>query len=151
MPKITEMIEEMAEPIAARHGCSIYDTEYVREGGTWYLRVYIDKNTGVTIDDCEAVSRELSDLLDEKDPIPGSYTLEVSSPGADRILRKPEHFQQNIGKKIDVRLYRLQDGRKQFSGKLIAYENGDVTISWLDGERTFAKKDIAQVRLFLEF
>ena len=151
MAKVTELVAGLAAPIAAEHGCSLWDVEYVREGGEWFLRVYIDKAGGVSINDCEAVSRPLSDALDEADPIEGSYVLEVSSAGADRALKKPEHFQQFLGTEVDVRLYRPLDGRKEYTGVLKEYAGGDVTIA-LGGEpRTFARKDVAQVRLHVEF
>ena len=151
MAKVTELVAGLAAPIAAEHGCSLWDVEYVREGGEWFLRVYIDKAGGVSINDCEAVSRPLSDALDEADPIEGSYVLEVSSAGADRALKKPEHFQQFLGTEVDVRLYRPLDGRKEYTGVLKEYAGGDVTIE-LGGEpRTFARKDVAQVRLHVEF
>ena len=97
MAKVTDLVARLAQPLAEAAGCSLWDVEYVKEAGTWYLRIYIDKETGVSIDDCEAVSRPLSDALDEADPIEGSYTLEVSSAGADRVLKKPEHFQRFCG------------------------------------------------------
>ena len=106
MAKVTELVRALAQPIAAENGCSIWDVEYVREAGTWFLRVYLDKEGGVNIDDCEAVSRPLSDALDEADPIEGSYTLEVSSAGIDRVLRHPEHFDTFLGAEVEVRLYR---------------------------------------------
>ena len=135
-----------------RHsGCTLWDVEYVREAGQWFLRVYIDKEGGVSINDCEAVSRPLSDALDEADPIEGSYTLEVSSAGADRPLKKPEHFAQFMGAEVEVRLYRPADGRKDHVGTLLAYQDGDVTIAAPQGERTFPKKDVARVRLSVRF
>ena len=111
MSKVTEVTAALAAPIVQAQGCSLWDVEYVREAGTWFLRVYIDKEGGVSIDDCEAVSRPLSDALDEADPIEGSYTLEVSSAGADRPLRKPEHFAAFLGSEVEVRLYRPVEGR----------------------------------------
>ena len=151
MAKVTELVAGLAAPIAAEHGCSLWDVEYVREGGEWFLRVYIDKAGGVSINDCEAVSRPLSDALDEADPIEGSYVLEVSSAGADRALKKPEHFQQFLGTEVDVRLYRPLDGRKEYTGVLKEYAGGDVTIDAGGAPRTFARKDVAQVRLHVEF
>ena len=151
MAKVTELVAGLAAPIAAEHGCSLWDVEYVREGGEWFLRVYIDKAGGVSINDCEAVSRPLSDALDEADPIEGSYVLEVSSAGADRALKKPEHFQQFLGTAVDVRLYRPLDGRKEYTGVLKEYAGGDVTIDAGGAPRTFARKDVAQVRLHVEF
>lgn len=148
MAKVTELTAALAAPIAAEQGCTLWDVEYVKEAGTWILRVYIDKEGGVSINDCEAVSRPLSDKLDEADPIEGSYTLEVSSAGADRALKKPEHFAAFLGSEVEVRLYRALDGRKEYTGVLAAYENGDVA---LEGGPRFEKKDVAQVRLHVTF
>ena len=147
MAKVTDAVAQMALPIVEANGCTLWDVEYVKEAGEWFLRVYIDKAGGVSIDDCEAVSRPLSDALDEADPIPGSYTFEVSSAGADRALRKPEHFAQCMGEQVDVRLYRPVDGRKEHTGVLSGYEDGDVIV---DGRR-FPKGEVALVRLHVTF
>jgi len=153
MKKITELTAELAAPAIAEAGCTLWDVEYVKEGGTWYLRVLLDKEGGVDILDCEAVSRKLSDLLDEADPIEGSYTLEVGSAGAERALKRPKDFQCFLGSPVLVKLYWAVDGRKEISGILSAYdeETGDVTVSVGDRERSFAKKDVALVRLRVEF
>ena len=151
MAKVTELVSALAAPLVEGAGCSLWDVEYVREAGQWFLRVYIDREGGVSINDCEAVSRPLSDALDEADPIEGSYVLEVSSAGADRPLKKPEHFAAFLGSEVEVRLYRAVDGRKDHVGNLVSYENGDVTIDGGDGPRTFPKKDVAQVRLYVRF
>ena len=151
MAKITDVVAALAEPIAAENGCAIWDVEYVKEAGTWFLRVYLDRDEGVTIDHCEAVSRALDVKLDEVDPIEGSYVLEVSSPGADRALKKPEHFRRFLGEQVEVRLYRPIDGVKTLVGALGGYENGDVTVETKEGPRTLAKQDIAQVRLYITF
>lgn len=151
MKKVTEIAAELAQPFVEAAGCTLWDVEYVREAGTWFLRVYIDNPDGVNIDQCEAVSRPLSDALDEADPIEGSYTLEVSSAGADRALKKPEHFAQFMGEEVEVKLYRPRDGSKVFHGILTGYENGDVTISVRGTEMTFPKKDIALTRLYITF
>ena len=151
MAKVTELVAALAAPIAEQNGCTLWDVEYVREAGQWFLRVYIDKPEGISINDCEAVSRPLSDALDEADPIEGSYVLEVSSAGADRPLKKPEHFAAFMGAEVEVRLYRAVDGRKDHVGTLSGYENGDVTIETADGPRTFVKKDVAQTRLYVRF
>ena len=148
MAKVTELTAQLAAPIVEEQGCTLWDVEYVKEAGTWYLRVFIDKEGGVSINDCEAVSRPLSDKLDEVDPIEGSYVLEVGSAGADRVLKKPEHFAAFIGSVVEVRLYRNRDGKKEFVGVLEQYENGDVQLE--DGLR-FEKKDVAQVRLYVTF
>ena len=151
MEKVTDLTARLAAPIVEEQGCSLWDVEYVKEAGTWYLRVLIDKEGGVDILDCENISRALSDLLDEADPIEGSYVLEVSSAGADRPLKKPAHFQQFLGAEVDVRLYRPLDGRKEYTGVLKGYDGGDVTIETAGEARTFVKKDVAQVRLTVHF
>ena len=153
MKKITELTAELAAPVIAERGCTLWDVEYVKEAGTWYLRVLLDKEDGVDILDCEAVSRRLSDLLDEADPIEGSYTLEVGSAGAERALKRPGDFQRYLGSAVLVKLYRNQDGRKEFPGVLTGYDEatGDITITVGKQEMTFAKKDIALVRLRVEF
>ena len=147
MAKVTDVVAGLAQPFVEQAGCMLWDVEYVKEAGEWFLRVYIDKEGGVCIDDCEAVSRPLSDALDEADPIAGSYTFEVSSAGLDRPLKKPEHFEQSMGRQVDVKFYRPVDGRKERTGVLEGYENGDVTV---DGVR-YPKQDIAQVRLHVTF
>ena len=152
MKKVTEVAAELARPLAEQAGCSLWDVEYVREAGTWFLRVYIDCPGGVDISQCEAVSRPLSDALDLADPIEGSYTLEVSSAGIDRPLKKPEHFAAFLGHDVEVRTYRPVEGRKVFHGRLEGCENGDVTITLADStQRRFGRKDIALVRLDVKF
>ena len=151
MAKVSDLTAALAGPTAAENGCTLWDVEYVKEAGDWYLRVYIDKEGGVSIQDCEAVSRPLSDALDEADPIEGSYILEVSSAGADRALKKPEHFRRFLGSQVDVKLYRAREGRKELTGTLLGCENGDVTLA-LSGEPVvLEKKDVAQVRLHVSF
>ena len=147
MPKVTDVVAALAAPVVEGCGCTLWDVEYVKEAGEWYLRLYIDKEGGVSINDCEAVSRPVSDLLDEADPIPDSYLFEVSSAGLDRALKKPEHFEKCMGQQVDVRLYRPQEGKKEFTGALTGYQDGDVLV---DGRR-FEKKDVAQVRLHVTF
>ena len=147
MAKVTDVVAALAQPIVERTGCSLWDVEYVKEAGEWFLRVYIDREGGVDLDCCEAVSRPLSDALDEADPIQGSYTFEVSSAGLDRALKKRSHFAQCLGRKVDVKLYRPVDGGKERTGALTGYEDGAV---FVDGVR-FDKKDVAQVRLHVEF
>ena len=149
MAKVTDTVAALARPIVEEKGCSLWDVEYVKEAGEWFLRLYIDKEGGVGIDDCEAVSRPVSDLLDERDPIPGSYTFEVSSAGADRALKKPEHFAQFMGREVELKLYRPREGRKEFTGVLKAYEDGNVTLELGGGDTVFTKQEIALVRLYL--
>ena len=151
MAKVTDTVAQLAAPFVEAAGCSLWDVEYVKEAGEWFLRVYIDKEGGISIDDCEAVSRPLSDALDEADPIEGSYTFEVSSAGADRVLKKPEHFAQFQGQEVEIKLYRPRDGRKDYVGVLTAYADGDVTIQVGSAPMEFAKKDIALVRLYPRF
>ena len=149
MAKVTDTVAALALPVVEAAGCSLWDVEYVKEAGQWFLRVYIDREGGVSIDDCEAVSRPLSDLLDQADPIEGSYTFEVSSAGADRALKKPEHFAAFLGAEVEVKLYRPREGRKEFVGLLKAYEDGNVTLELGGGDTVFTKQEIALVRLYL--
>lgn len=151
MAKVTEQVSALAEPVVTAQGCSLWDVEYVKEAGSWYLRVYIDKEEGVSINDCEAVSRALDPILDEADPIPDAYTFEVSSAGADRVLKKPAHFQAFLGEPVDVKLYKPREGRKEFTGPLTAYEDGAVTLALEPEPLTFQKEEIAQVRLHVSF
>lgn len=153
MKKITELTAELAAPAIAEQGCTLWDVEYVKEAGAWYLRVLLDKEGGLDILDCEAVSRKLSDLLDEADPIEGSYTLEVGSAGAERALKRPSDFQRFMNSPVLVKLYRGLDGRKEFAGTLTAYDeaSGAVTVAVGGRDMTFEKKDVALVRLRVEF
>ena len=149
MSKLTDKIAEIARPVVEEEGCSLWDVEYVREAGTWYLRVFIDRDGGVSIDDCERVSRRLDPILDEEDPIPDSYVFEVGSAGADRELKRPRDFEQFMGSEVEVKLYRPVDGSKHYTGTLSGYEDGTVTLTV--GEKTlrFPKEQVAQVRLYV--
>lgn len=149
MSKIESIVWAAAEPMAARAGCSLYDVEFVKEGVNWFLRIVIDKEGGVSTDDCEAVSKPLSDWLDEVDPITQSYYLEVSSPGIDRKLTRPEHFAAYLGQPVTVRLYTPWNGKRQLEGVLSGYEKGAVTLSGPDGDVTFEK--VVDVRLTPDF
>ena len=149
MAKVTDIAANLAKPIVEANGCTLWDVEYVKEAGVWYLRVFIDKEGGVCSDDCVAVSQAMDPLLDEADPIEGSYTFEVSSAGADRALKKPEHFAAFLGSEVEVKLYRPDGGRKDWVGPLSEYAAGDVTIALPEGAKTFLKKDVAQVRLYV--
>ncbi len=147
--------EELLLPIVEKMGIEIYDVEYVKEGGNFFLRAYIDKPEGVNISDCETVSRALSDQLDEKDFIPDAYILEVSSPGLGRTLKKDKHLQKSLGQEVEIRLFKPLEKCRDFSGILQSFDGDAVTI--LEGEegkrkpRTFARKDIALIRLALDF
>ncbi len=149
--KITEQVRGFSEPIVAAQGCTLWDVEYVREGGEWFLRLYIDKEGGVDIGDCEAVSRAVDPVLDERDPIPDSYHFEVSSAGLERTLRQPEHFAWAMGKQVVVRLYRPRDGAKEFVGTLAGFDDGRVTLETPAGTQVFEKNETALVRLYVEF
>ena len=149
--KITEQVWQFSEPLVNACGCSLWDVEYVREGGEWYLRLYIDKDGGIDIDDCEAVSRAVDPVLDEKDPIPESYRFEVCSAGLERVLKRPSDFERYIGEKILVKLYRPKNGCKEFAATLKSYDDGNVTATVGNEEMTFEKAEIALVRLRVEF
>ncbi len=144
--------EEMILPIVEANGFELVDVEYVKEGGSWYLRAYIDKEGGITVDDCEVVSRAFSDRLDENDFIEDAYILEVSSPGLGRPLKKEKDYQRSMGKELEIRTYRAIDRCREFYGLLTAYDEDSVTIEEEDGTlRTFAKADIALIRLAFDF
>lgn len=149
--KITEQVREFAEPVVREKGCSLWDVEYVREGGEWFLRLYIDKDGGVDINDCEAVSRAVDPILDEKDPIPESYHFEVCSAGLERVLKRPGDFEQFLGSMVLVKLYRPRNGVKELKGTLAGYDNGNVTIDQTGTPITLEKQEVAQVRLYVEF
>ena len=149
MGKLVDTVRSLAEPVAAQCGCEVWDVEYVREAGAWYLRVYIDKPGGVGIDDCEAVSRALDPVLDEADPVPGSYVFEVSSAGAERELKRPGDFERFIGEQVEVKHYQPIDGAKSHVGLLRGYDNGDVTVEVNGAERVLKKAQVAQVRLHM--
>ena len=149
--KVTELVTQFAKPIVEEHGCSLWDVEYVREGSERFLRLYIDKDGGVDITDCEAISRAVDPILDEKDPIADSYTFEVCSAGLERTLKRPQDFEKFLGSPVLVKLYRPKDGAKEFPGKLEQYENGAVTISMGQQTYTFTQSEVALVRLRVEF
>ena len=143
--------EEILLPIAERCGVEIYDVEYVKEGSDYYLRAYIDKPEGVNIIDCENVSRALSDALDKEDFIPEAYILEVSSPGLGRTLKKDKHLQKSIGEEVEIKLFKPIDKCKEFAGVLDCFDADSLTILEGDVPRTFARNDIALIRLALDF
>ena len=148
MRKVIETVSRLAEPIVQEAGLSLWDVEYVKEAGAWFLRVYIDKDGGVSIEDCERVSRALDPQLDQLDVLGERYTFEVSSAGAERQLKRERDFLQFLGHLAEVRLYRPVFGGKEHVGRLHAYEGGDVILEIDGGEtRRFEKQDIAIVRL----
>ena len=147
MSKITEKVTELAKPIVEEEGCSLWDVEYVREAGSRYLRVYIDKQGGVDIDDCERISRRLDPVLDEADPIPESYVFEVGSAGIERELKRPGDFEAFLGSEVEVKLYQPMEGQKSFVGTLRGYEDGTTEIEVKGKIYRFQKQQTAQVRL----
>ncbi len=149
--KVTELVAEFAKPIVEEAGCTLWDVEYVREGAERYLRVYIDKDGGIDIDDCEKVHRAIDPILDEKDPIAESYHFEVCSAGIERPLKRPGDFQQFMGSPILVKLYRPKNGLKEIPGILRGYEDGKVTVEAGKETITFEKSEVALVRLRVEF
>ncbi len=149
--EIEARTEELLTPIAEDNGVYVYDVEYVKEGSDMYLRAYIDKEGGVTIDDCEAVSRVLNEKLDEKDYIDEAYILEVSSPGLGRKLSKDRHFLNSIGQEIELKCYKSVDGQKEYTGILTGYDNGVITIDTGSGTKDFGKAEVSSVRLTVDF
>ena len=151
MSKITEAVANLAKGVVEAEGCSLWDVEYVREAGSYYLRVYIDKPGGVSINDCEAISRTLDKLLDEADPIPDSYIFEVASAGAERELKRPSDFEAFLGSEVEVRTYKPINGQKVFVGTLEKYEDGAVTLSSGKKQIRLEKQEIALVKLLVSF
>lgn len=140
-------VYDIVRPYADSLGLEIWDIKYLKEGSAWFLRIFIDKDDGVSIDDCEALSRAIDEPLDNADPIKESYYLEVSSPGLGRELCHKEHFDAFDGCDITVKLYAARDGKKEYAGALCGYDNGDVTIA-VDGKNiTFTKSEIKKVKL----
>lgn len=149
--KITDQVAQFAQPIVERFGCSLWDVEYVREGDQRFLRLYIDKDGGVDITDCEAISRAADPILDEADPIPDSYHFEVCSAGIERALKRPSDFEKFMGSLIMVKLYRPKNGVKEIPGILRGYDDGRVTVEYAGETITLEKSEVALVRLRVEF
>ena len=149
--KVTDLVTEIAKPIVEEKGMELWDVEYVREGSEYFLRLYLDKEGGVDIDDCEAVSRAVDPILDEKDPIPGSYHFEVCSAGLERALKRPGDFERFLGSPVTVKLYRPRNGLKELPCVLKGYEDGRVTVEAGKETVTFEKSEVALVRLRVEF
>ena len=148
--EIEERTEALVEPILAEQGLTLWDVEYVKEGPDYYLRVYIDKEEGVNIDDCVAVSRSLDPKLDEGDFIKDQYILEVSSPGLGRTLKRDRDFEKSVGRDVDLKLYKAIDGAKEFTGVLTGYDKDSLTVEIEGKEETFARSEGALVRLAFE-
>ena len=149
--KVTELVEKLAKPVVEENGCSLWDVEYVREGSEYFLRLYLDKESGVVINDCERISRAMDPILDEKDPIPTSYHFEVCSAGLERALKRPSDFERFMGSAITVKLYRPRNGLKEIPCVLTGYEDGKVSVTAGKETITFEKSEVALVRLRVEF
>ena len=151
MSKIEDSLERLAEPICREFGTYVYETEYKKEGGSYYLRLFIDKDEGVTIEDCENVSRALNPLLDTEDLVKEAYIFEVSSPGMDRVLSRPWHFEKVMGEDIDIKLFAPLNGKKEICGILRSFEGNTICID-SDGENLLIEKKLAaSVRLAIKF
>ena len=157
MSNVVEIVSGLAKPILAKHDCYLYDLEFVKEGKNWYLRVYVDKDGGVTLEDCADISDELSEALDntEPDPIPQAYFLEVSSPGAERPLKKEADYERAINDYIHVSLYQQIEGKKAYEGTLVELTPDELTLEYMDKTRQrrikIERKMIAQARLAIDF
>jgi ribosome maturation factor RimP len=149
--KVTDIVTQFAKPVVEAHGCTLWDVEYVREGSERFLRLYLDKEGGVDITDCEAISRAIDPILDEKDPIAESYHFEVCSAGLERALKRPSDFERFMDSPIMVKLYRPRNGLKEIPGILRGYEDGRVTVEAGKETITFEKSELALVRLRVEF
>ena len=149
--KVTDIVTKIAQPVVEAHGCQLWDVEYVREGDQRFLRLYLDKEGGVDITDCEAISRAVDPLLDEADPIAESYHFEVCSAGLERALKRASDFERFMGSAITVKLYRPRNGLKEIPCVLRGYEDGGITVEAGKETITFAKSEVALVRLRVEF
>ena len=151
MSKITDAVTALAKDAVEAQGCSLWDVEYVKEAGTYYLRVFIDKEGGVNINDCVDVNHALSDALDVDDFIEEAYTLEVSSPGLGRQLKKDRHFENSLGQDVELKLFKARDGVKEFAGTLKSYDATSVTVTINDTDEVFSRKEISVIKLALDF
>lgn len=149
--KLTDRIFELLEPTVKNLGYELYEVEFQKEYDNWVLTLFIDKEGGVDLDDCERVSNAVDPILDEVDPIEQAYYLSVSSIGIDRPLKKDKDFQRNIGKKLDIRLYAPLDGKKEYSGELISFDAESFTVKTDKGEKTIGRKACALVRPHIDF
>lgn len=151
MQKVCEIVAQLAAPVAESLSLSIWDVEFVKEGGQYYLRIYLDREGGVTIDDCEALSRAMDPILDREDPIAESYVFEVCSAGMERTLKRPSDFETYIGHLVEIRTFAPRNGSREFVGMLSDYRDGTVTLQIGDHTEVFTKKEIALARLRIEF
>lgn len=150
-PKIKTTVEEMVQPYLDQHGFELVDVEYVKEGSNWFLRVFVDKEGGIDIDDCGLISEYLSQKLDENDPIPTAYFLEVSSPGAERPLKKKEDIAKSVGKNVFVTVYEAVDGMKEFEGELVSFENDELIVQSGKKQHSIPYSKVASARLAIIF
>ena len=148
---VADTVRGLTLPVAEEMGLSLWDVEYVREGGENYLRITIDSPSGITVEDTEQLFRKMDKILDEHDPVPDSYCLEVSSPGVERELRRPEHFAAFVGQSVRLRLFKAKDGCKEFIGVLTGAEEGRITLSLPEGEIAFDRAEIAKANAYYDF
>lgn len=149
MSKIEEQVEKLVKDKIENLGYDLYDVEYVKEGPNYYLRIYIDNEKGIDLNDCEKVSNEINDLLDTLDCIKEQYFLEVSSPGIERILRKDKHLKQNIGKQVEIKLFKKDEkGNKNYIGELTNFDSEKITI---DSKNEIERKNISQIKTIYEW
>lgn len=148
---VNDQARDLALPLCKELSLKLWDVEFKKEGGTWFLRLLIDKEGGVGIDDCERFSREIEPLLDQADFIENSYCLEVSSPGIDRVLKNPEHFELYMGHRVEVKFFKPQNGEKVIDGILSSFDGLDVTIERTGEKITFPLSHAAYVRLYVEW
>ena len=149
--KITDQVTAFAQPVVEANGCRLWDVEYVREGSERFLRLYIDKDGGIDIEDCEKIHRAMDPILDEKDPIAESYHFEVCSAGLERPLKRPGDFEKFMGAQVSVKLYQAVGGQKNYVGDLAAYDNGDITLTVGKNTVLLKKAQVAQVKLHVDF
>ena len=151
MAKIEEKVEQLVKDPIEKLGYSLYDVEYVKEGPEYYLRIYIDKESGIDLNDCKKVSNEINEILDKADYIKEQYYLEVSSPGIERKLRKDKHLEQNISKNVEIKLFKKDNnGKKEYTGKLKAFNQEEIIIE-TDKEIAIERKNIAQIKTIYEW
>lgn len=151
MAKIEEKVEQLVKDPIEKLGYSLYDVEYVKEEPEYYLRIYIDKESGIDLNDCEKVSNEINEILDKADYIKEQYYLEVSSPGIERKLRKDKHLEQNISKNVEIKLFKKDNnGKKEYTGKLKAFNQEEILIE-TDKEIAIERKNIAQIKTIYEW
>ena len=151
LSKIEKLTYDLALPVVNAEGYEIYDVEYAKEGPHWFLRLFIDRDEGVNVDDCETISRALSTIMDEEDCIQTNYFLEVSSPGIERSLRQEEHFEAAMGENVRIKLYKDIDGTKEIEGELVSADRNEITVQTADKQFQIDKKNIAKANIMFEF